>query len=65
MGRVSYCAEEQLRAPFVASEDINDISVKGGFMGGRGLRREPGFISALGCASLGVEQSTFLHISLR
>lgn len=37
MGRVSYCAEEQLRAPFVAGEDINDISAKGGFMGVRGL----------------------------
>lgn len=38
MGRLSYSAEEQLRAPSVAGNSINDISVKGGFMDVRGLR---------------------------
>lgn len=37
MGRLSYSAEEQPRAPFVAGNNINDISVEGGFMDVRGL----------------------------
>lgn len=67
MGRVSYGAGVQLRALFVASRGINDISVKGGFMDVRRLRghSQDLYLRSGGIgAALRVQQSTFLHISL-